>query len=112
MGYTMKHGNSAVPFKELGSSPAKQNEDWRDEQSREAAKKRGDIVDLTRKSTIPMEPYEPSDEEIEVKEDAAGVTTNITTPPVMKSGSKNKAIYKGKVVQGWENPHAVKPKRN
>ena len=21
MGYTMKHGNSAVPFKELGSSP-------------------------------------------------------------------------------------------
>ena len=26
MGYNMKHGNSAVPFKELGSSPAKQNE--------------------------------------------------------------------------------------
>ena len=23
MGYNMKHGNSAVPFKELGSSPAK-----------------------------------------------------------------------------------------
>jgi len=25
MAYNMKHGNSAVPFKELGSSPAKQN---------------------------------------------------------------------------------------
>ena len=23
MGYNMKHGNSAVPFKELGSSPAR-----------------------------------------------------------------------------------------
>ena len=27
MGYNMKHGNSAVPFKELGSSPAKQTND-------------------------------------------------------------------------------------
>ena len=27
MGYTMKRGNSAVPFKELGSSPAKQTDD-------------------------------------------------------------------------------------
>ena len=26
MGYNMKHGNSPVPFKELGSSPAKQDE--------------------------------------------------------------------------------------
>jgi hypothetical protein len=26
MGYNMKRGNSAVPFKELGSSPAKQKE--------------------------------------------------------------------------------------
>ena len=47
MGYTMKRG-AAPKFKELGSSPAKQNEDWRDDQSKEAAKKRGDIVDLTK----------------------------------------------------------------
>ena len=26
MGYNMKHGNSAVPFKTLGSSPAKQSD--------------------------------------------------------------------------------------
>ena len=102
MGYNMKRGNSAVPFKELGSSPAKQNEDWRDEQSKEDAKKRGDIVDLTRKPTIPMEDYEPSDAEVEAKEDAAGVGTNIKIPKVFKDGPKNKAIYKGKVVKNWQ----------
>ena len=66
MGYTMKRGNSAVPFKELGSSPAKQNEDWKDEQSKEAAKKRGDIVDLTKK------PVGPRAEKKKVKKEIPG----------------------------------------
>ena len=30
---------------------------------------------------------------------------------VMKDGSSNRAHYKGKVVEGWTNPYAVKPKR-
>ena len=44
-------------------------------------------------------------------EDEQGVGTNIKTPKVMKDGSSNRAHYKGKVVTGWTNPYAVKPKR-
>ena len=30
---------------------------------------------------------------------------------VMKDGSKNRAHYKGKIIEGWVNPYAVKPTR-
>ena len=117
---------------------APQNEDWKDEQSKEAAKKRGDIVDLTRKPVGPRAEKKkakketPGDVDLspgyedpikiqklqregktpgsqkflkktqEQKEDEAGVGTNIKIPKVMKDGSKNKAIYKGKVVKDWQ----------
>jgi len=47
---------------------------------------------------------------LETKENKARVSVNGGSKH--KSGSKNKAIYKGKVVKGWQNPYAVKPKRN
>tara|TARA_Y100001973_G_C5170198_1_gene318577 strand:+ start:731 stop:1105 length:375 start_codon:yes stop_codon:yes gene_type:complete len=31
---------------------------------------------------------------------------------VFKDGSSNRAHYKGKVISNWNNPYAVKPKRN
>ena len=42
MAYKMKRG-TAPKFKELGSSPAKQKEIDKDDQSKEAAKKRGEL---------------------------------------------------------------------
>ena len=51
MGYTMKHGNSAVPFKELGSSPAKQKEfDIKSEKTK-------NIRDYTAKSEKDYSPH-------------------------------------------------------
>ena len=38
MGYNMKHGNSGVKFKSLGSSPAKQDDKFLEEQKEEAVK--------------------------------------------------------------------------
>ena len=35
MGYNMKHGNSGVKFKSLGSSPAKQDDKFLEEQKEE-----------------------------------------------------------------------------
>ena len=67
MGYKMKRG-AAPKFKELGSSPVKQNGghgmilDSLDEQSPDAAKKRGDIVDLTIKPVGPRATPKPSKE--------------------------------------------------
>jgi len=39
-----------------------------------------------------------TDAEVERREDAMGVTSNIKTPKVFKDGKKNKSIYKGKIV--------------
>ena len=50
------------------------------------------------------------DQSREATEDAAGVTTNIKIPPVMKSGNRNRVHTKSGVVEtNWVNPHAVKP---
>ena len=103
MAYGMKYTKGGFPFK---SSPVKDNGD----------------VDLTRKPTIPMENYKPpkkstttahgqlNDAEIEAKEDAAGVTTNIKMPKVHQSGNRNRVHTKDGVIEtNWVNPHAVKP---
>ena len=78
MGYTMKRGNSAVPFKELGSSPAKDkghggkkghnHDDELDEQSKEAAIKRDDLPNLSGTTD--------NDENMPVKRSGLGPRTN------------------------------------
>ena len=97
MVYTMKYTKGDFPFKTSpltdkghGGKKGHNHDDALDEQEKPFS------VEGAVKPHIPMETYEPSDEEVEVKEDVTGVTTDIKTPPVMKSGSKNKAIYKSK----------------
>ena len=44
-------------------------------------------------------------------EDAAAVTTNVKMPKVMKDGSKNRGIHKGKVIENFQ-PHQFRKKES
>ena len=46
-----------------------------------------------------------------IKNITAGAIVGGSSKKVFKDGGSNRAHYKGKVVKGWTNPYAVKPKR-
>jgi len=136
----MKRGNSAVPFKELGSSPAKQIDLTRKKGLGPIAEKKKlkednvpldpgfeDPIKIQKVQREGLTPHSQkfskkavkstttahgqlNDAQLEYEEDKKAVGTNIITPPVMKSGSKNRVlgIDLGKDPNWRPNPKSFK----
>ena len=80
MGYNMKRGNSGVKFKNLGSSPAKQDDKFLDEQKEEAVK----TTDYLHKTPNPTVASDIALEDYDPKEDDDKEEERINRPPATK----------------------------
>ena len=105
MAYGMKRG-AAPKFKDLGSQLKANRKDIGGKYKGVKQKDKPKVE----KSTVAVD-GQLNDAEIEAKEDAAAVTTNIKTPPVMKSGSSNRVISKDGVMN-TEVPHQFRKPKN
>ena len=80
MGYNMKRGNKGVPFRELGSSPAKQDDKFLKEQREEKV----ESTDYLHKTPNPTVASKIALEDYDPKEDDSKETERINTPPATK----------------------------